>query len=178
MNIVCILVLTMSCLFFGPSHCHVYMCRSHKDILKRPLLQQRRHCANSRATFLQFRGGGTDQVAQITKQITESKKLCWVALSFAILSDIGSTSLSKISAETSNKMAMALSVFLFNLSWAGFTISLSQIDLGVAFAVWAALGTAVVSFVGMAVFGERISTAKVLSILAILGGVTVLNLSD
>ena len=58
------------------------------------------------------------------------------------------------------------------LAWA-----LKPIDLGVAYAIWAGLGTALVAGVGFLAFGEAISAVRLLSIGCIIAGVVGLQLS-
>lgn len=60
----------------------------------------------------------------------------------------------------------------------GFCTSLGKIDVGVAYAIWAALGTVIVSTAGIVLFNERISPIKLISILLVIVGVVGLNLSD
>jgi small multidrug resistance pump len=58
----------------------------------------------------------------------------------------------------------------------GFAMSLEHIDVGAAYAVWAALGTAVVSIAGMVMFGESCDAIKIACILLIVVGVAGLNI--
>lgn len=58
----------------------------------------------------------------------------------------------------------------------GFNISLSKIEIGIAYAVWSAVGTSLVTIVGIFVFGEKCDLAKVACLAMIIGGVIGLNL--
>jgi small multidrug resistance pump len=60
----------------------------------------------------------------------------------------------------------------------GFNISLAKIDVSVAYAVWSALGTTVVTAVGFFRFGESLDTSKILYLGMIVCGVVGLNLRD
>jgi small multidrug resistance pump len=58
----------------------------------------------------------------------------------------------------------------------GFNISLAQLDVSVAYAVWSALGTTLVTAVGFFYFGESLDLAKILYLCMIVCGVIGLNL--
>ena len=60
----------------------------------------------------------------------------------------------------------------------GFNISLSQIEVGVAYAVWSALGTLVVSSMGIIFFHEKCNLLKFACLGLIVTGVVGLNLLD
>ena len=63
-------------------------------------------------------------------------------------------------------------------SQCGLTASLAQIDVGVAYAMWAAVGTATVSFCAMFLFAEDFDLIKVGCLIMIIVGVAGLNLRD
>ena len=66
--------------------------------------------------------------------------------------------------------------FFLSVSFILFAASLKQIDVSVAYAVWAALGTAMISVIGMLFFGEKFDAIKVLCVVSIVSGVVGLNL--
>lgn len=57
------------------------------------------------------------------------------------------------------------------------TRALRTVPLSVAYALWSALGTAVIAAVGVVFLGEALTVTKVLGLLAIVVGVVVLELS-
>lgn len=61
-------------------------------------------------------------------------------------------------------------------SMVGFNISLAKLDVSVAYAVWSALGTTLVTAVGFCYFGEKIDAVKIVYLAMIVGGVIGLNL--
>ena len=63
-------------------------------------------------------------------------------------------------------------------SLCGFCTAIAQLDVGVAYAMWAALGTVVVTASGVLFFHESIDALKIISILFVTVGVVGLNLSD
>jgi quaternary ammonium compound-resistance protein SugE len=63
------------------------------------------------------------------------------------------------------------------LSFGLLTVALRDLDVGPAYAVWTGIGAAGAAVVGMAVLGDVVSAAKLVSIALILAGVVGLNLS-
>jgi multidrug transporter EmrE-like cation transporter len=55
---------------------------------------------------------------------------------------------------------------------------LGKIDVSVAYAVWAAMGTSIVSLAGMTLFGEKCDPLKLVCLSLIILGVVGLNLQD
>ena len=60
----------------------------------------------------------------------------------------------------------------------GFFTSLAKIEVGIAYACWSALGTLIVSTVGILFFGESADRTKLVCLLLITLGVTGLNLRE
>ena len=57
-------------------------------------------------------------------------------------------------------------------------MSLAQIDTSIAYAVWSACGTAVVSAIGILVFGEQVDGLKIGCLALIVSGVIGLNVRE
>jgi small multidrug resistance pump len=55
-------------------------------------------------------------------------------------------------------------------------VALDKIDLGIAYAVWSALGTTVLTGVGIAFFGEKYGPTKLACLALVVVGVVGLNL--
>lgn len=62
-------------------------------------------------------------------------------------------------------------------SFSAMVMSLKRIELGVAYAVWAGIGTALIAALGILVFREAATAMKLLSIVLIISGVVMLHLS-
>jgi small multidrug resistance pump len=56
-------------------------------------------------------------------------------------------------------------------------LALRELELSLAYAVWAGVGTAAVAVIGMAALGESVTALKLASIVFVIGGVVGLNLS-
>jgi small multidrug resistance pump len=81
---------------------------------------------------------------------------------------------------TAREPALTQSKFLVLVlhyrSQCGLTISLAKIDVGIAYAIWAAIGTATVTIAGMLLFSEGVDSIKIASLSLIIMGVVGLNL--
>lgn len=98
-------------------------------------------------------------------------------LACAILLEVAGTTCMKLS-DGFTKLAPSVLIFVFyGLSFAALTYALKFIDLSVAYAVWAGVGTAIIAVIGVAHFGEAISATRVISICLIILGVIGLNLT-
>jgi small multidrug resistance pump len=70
-------------------------------------------------------------------------------------------------------------VFVFyGFSFAAPTFALKTIDVSIAYAVWMAIGTAIIAVIGMVWFHEPLSPLKVIALLMTITGVVLLNLSS
>lgn len=98
-------------------------------------------------------------------------------LSIAIVLELSGTVCLKLS-QGFSRLAPSLGVFCFYL--ASFTCmaqSLKSLEVGIVYAIWSGVGTALIAVVGILAFGESISTLKILGLLMIIGGTFLLRLT-
>jgi small multidrug resistance pump len=101
----------------------------------------------------------------------------WLFLVSAIVFEVGGTTSMKLSEGFSHLGPSLAMVVLYSLSFVLLTYALKEIDVGVAYALWSGLGTALVAVVAFFYFGESFTLAKVASLALIVGGVVGLNVS-
>lgn len=102
----------------------------------------------------------------------------WLILLAAIVFEVGGTSCLKLS-DGLTKIWPSIFVFVFyGLSLWGMSLVLKKIDVGITYAVWAGLGTAIVAVIGVYFFGEKMTTIKICSLVFIIVGVVGLNYSS
>jgi small multidrug resistance pump len=102
----------------------------------------------------------------------------WAFLLLAILLEIAGTTMLKLSDGFSKWLpSVAMAVF-YALSFGSLSLTLKRIDMGVAYAVWSALGTALIATIGVLWFHEPLTALKIISLVAIIGGVMGLYLSS
>nr|WP_239405317.1 multidrug efflux SMR transporter [Frankia sp. Cj3] len=64
----------------------------------------------------------------------------------------------------------------YPLSFYLLSLVLRQISIGVAYAVWSAVGTAAIVIIGIVVYGEPLTTVRIISLLLVVLGVLGLQL--
>ena len=122
-------------------------------------------------------GGLLSAVACVAKWVGESSERSWAILVFAIIIEILATTMLKIASDESSLPYTVAAMSMYNISLLSFAACLKKIDVSIAYAIWSALGTALVSIAGFMMFGEEINTVKVVSLVLIMIGVVGLNLS-
>lgn len=78
-----------------------------------------------------------------------------------------------------SKIIPSISMFIFYiLSLIALTFALKKFDVSIAYAIWAGLGTALITIVGIVYFKESLTLTKIASIMLIIIGVVGLHLSS
>jgi small multidrug resistance pump len=99
----------------------------------------------------------------------------WIYLSAAIISEVIGTSFLK-SADGFTRLVPSLIVAVaYVASFYFLSLALKTLPLGIAYAVWAGTGVALITLAGFAFFGDRLDTAAIIGILLIVSGVVVIN---
>ncbi len=101
----------------------------------------------------------------------------WLFLALAVFFEIIATTLLKLSTGFTKPLPAAGTLIGYILCFTFFSMALKKIDLGVAYAIWGAVGITVMTVIGILFFKESISLIKVISIVFIVLGVIGLNLS-
>ena len=100
-----------------------------------------------------------------------------VLLAIAILSEVAGTVALKYADGFTKPGPSALVVAGYGLSFWMLALVLRDLPIGLTYAVWAAVGTALIAAVGIVAFGEPANTLKLLSLGLIIAGVVGLNLA-
>ncbi len=101
----------------------------------------------------------------------------WLLLVGAILCEVVGTTSMKMS-EGFRRLTPSILLFVFyGMSFTCMTFALRKLEVSVAYAVWSALGTALIAIIGIAIFRESLTPLKVVCLVLIIAGVVGLNLS-
>ena len=100
----------------------------------------------------------------------------WVFLAIAILAEIAATTSLRYSNGFTNLVPSIVTVLGYILAFGMLSQSLRTLDLGVAYAVWAGIGTAVIAVIGIIAFGEPGTLVKTFGLMLIIAGVVMVNL--
>ena len=103
--------------------------------------------------------------------------MAWLLLLLAILSEIVGTTMLRLSDGFTKLLPTVAMAVFYALSFGSLSLTLKRIDVGVAYAVWSAVGTALIAAIGVLWFHEPVTALKIISLVAIIGGVVGLYLS-
>ncbi|MFO0882493.1 MAG: multidrug efflux SMR transporter [Candidatus Saccharimonadales bacterium] len=95
----------------------------------------------------------------------------------AIISEVIGTISLKYSVGFSKLLPSILVVLAYSFSFFLLSLSLKKLEVGMAYAIWSGLGTALVVSIGIIVLKEEVSVLKVASVALIIAGVIGLNLA-
>jgi len=101
----------------------------------------------------------------------------WAILLLAIVLEVAGTTCMKLAEGFTRPLPALFMVVFYAGSFAALTIAVKRIDLGIAYAVWAGLGTALIAAIGMVYFREAVTPLRLASIGLIILGVIGLNLA-
>ena len=104
--------------------------------------------------------------------------MAWIYLGLAILFEVAGTTSLKMS-QGFTQLVPSLVIFpAYGISLALLAVTVKTVPISVAYAVWAAVGTALIAAIGMLWFREPATPAKLVFIGIIVVGVVGLHLSD
>lgn len=102
----------------------------------------------------------------------------WFHLTLAILLEISGTTCMKLSEGFTRLVPSVMVFILYFASFSFMILALKRIELGITYAIWSGLGTAVVAIIGIMWFQESVSLLKIASIVLVILGVVGLHLSQ
>lgn len=100
----------------------------------------------------------------------------YVLLTAAIVFETVATSSLKASEEFTRLGPTALMITAYGLSYYCLSLVLRNMSLGVAYAIWCALGIILVALIGVVYFKQRLDLPAVIGMGLIVAGVVVINL--
>ena len=102
----------------------------------------------------------------------------WLILSVAILLELSGTICLKLSHGFS-RLIPSIGVICFYIgSFALMAQSLKTLEVGIVYAIWSGVGTALIAVVGVLAFGESVTAFKILGLLMIIGGTFLLRMAS
>lgn len=99
----------------------------------------------------------------------------YVWLAIAILSEVFGSSMLKLTDGFKRLLPSIGVVVGYAVAFYGLSLALQDLPLGVAYAIWAGVGTALTALVGIVFYKEAFNMKKSIGILLIIGGVALLN---
>lgn len=102
--------------------------------------------------------------------------MSWVYMAGAILFEVSGTTCMKLSEGFHHIIPSILMIPLYMLCFGCLTLAIRKIDVSVAYAVWAGIGTTLITMVGILWFKDPATPLKMVAIGLIIIGVVGLNL--
>ncbi|MED3574303.1 multidrug efflux SMR transporter [Cytobacillus praedii] len=99
----------------------------------------------------------------------------FVLLLIAIVSEVFGSSMLKVSNGFKKILPSIGIVVGYGIAFYALSLALKTLSLGVAYAIWAGLGTALTAIVGFTIYKEKFSSKKLIGLVLIIGGVILLN---
>ncbi len=100
----------------------------------------------------------------------------WLHLAIAIVAEVIATSALKAAASFTRPLPSLVVVAGYGLAFYFLSLTLRVIPMGVAYAVWSAVGIALVSLIGWLVYDQRLDAPALLGMGLIVAGVAVIQL--
>lgn len=101
----------------------------------------------------------------------------WFLLALAIALEVSGTTCMKFSDGFKEIVPSVLVFVFYGLSFTAFIYALKTIDLSISYAIWAGLGLALITAIGILYFKEPATIQKMVFIVLVLVGVIGLTLS-
>ncbi|MGM3275868.1 DMT family transporter [Ralstonia sp. 24A2] len=101
----------------------------------------------------------------------------WLLLAGTIVTEVIGTLCLKLSDGFSKPLWIIGTAICYGLAFGGLAIVMKRIDMSITYAVWSGVGTVLTAVVGILLFKEGVSMAKLSGIGMVVGGVVLLNVS-
>lgn len=99
----------------------------------------------------------------------------YIALGIAIASEVVGTTMLKMSEGFTQLLPSIAVIIGFVIAFYSLSISLRELPLSLAYAIWSGVGTVLTALVGMVVWGDPFGILTFAGIVLIVGGVVLLN---
>jgi quaternary ammonium compound-resistance protein SugE len=103
--------------------------------------------------------------------------MLYLWLTLAVLFEVGWAVSMKLSDGFTKVPATVATVVMYLLSVVFLSQVTKKMDVGVAYAIWAGCGVALIAVVGMTYFKEPVGTLKIVSLLLVVAGIVGLNVA-
>jgi small multidrug resistance pump len=104
--------------------------------------------------------------------------MAWILLLAAIAAEVTGTTALKQSAGFSKSVPTIVMGVSYLLAFILLALAVKHLQVSITYAIWSGAGTAAISVIGVYAFDEPLTTAKIIGILLIIGGIVTLNLAS
>ena len=121
---------------------------------------------------------GSTRVTGAIDNTSNQADMHWIYLLLAIIFEVCGTTSMKLSQGFTRPLPSVFIFVFYGLCFTLMTLALKVLPVGMAYAIWSALGTALISLIGVFWFGEGMSTLKAVSLMLVILGVAGLQYSQ
>jgi multidrug resistance protein EbrA len=100
----------------------------------------------------------------------------YLLLAISIVSEVFGSSMLKTTNGFKKIFPSLGVIFGYGIAFYALSLSLKTLSLGVAYAIWAGVGTALTALVGITIYKEKFNGKKFFGLVLIIGGVILLNI--
>ena len=104
------------------------------------------------------------------------RQMPYVYLMVAILAEVIATTSLKSSNGFSHPAATALAVTGYLIAFYFLSLTLRDVDTGIAYAIWSGIGTVLITLVAWVAHGQKLDASAIAGIILIISGVIIMNL--
>lgn len=102
----------------------------------------------------------------------------WSLIAISVVAEVLGTDALRHADGLSRPLPSAIAMACYGVAIWLMSLAMRQLEMGLTYAVWAASGTALTAAIGIVVYAESASTAKLFGLLLIIAGVSTLNLAS
>ena len=99
----------------------------------------------------------------------------WLYLALAIVAEVVATSALKAAEGFTLPWRVLFVVLGYGVAFYFLSLTLKVVPVGVAYAIWSGVGTALIAVIGWVVFGQTLDVAALIGLALIVAGVAVLQ---
>lgn len=99
----------------------------------------------------------------------------WVILGMAIVAETVATSAMKSSEGFTRLVPSIIVVIGYGIAFYFLSMTLKEIPVGIAYAIWSGVGIVLISLVGWIMFGQKLDAPALIGMALIISGVVVMN---
>jgi small multidrug resistance pump len=111
-------------------------------------------------------------------ELLKSPYAKWIVLAVGILFEVLGTISMKYAEGFTRLVPSILVFFFYGISLAVLVFVLEEMEVGIAYAIWASAGTALIAIIGILFYNEQVSAMKLASIALIIIGIIGLEVSS
>ena len=100
----------------------------------------------------------------------------YIYLAFAIISEVIATTALKFSLQFTKLIPSIFVLLGYSFAFYFLSLSLKTLSLGIAYAIWCALGIILITMIGWVLFNESLDIYAIIGILLIISGVSIIQL--